>query len=166
MPDVRTISKLGQGLSVAITGCLTVTPLKSNNHQKYYMRMCRRRRFFLDLFDCHDREEIVKHRHLILVVALLMAIVPIPMTAQQFYGSVTGTISDATGAVVPNANVRVTNVDTSVTVVSRTNSAGVYLATNLIHGKYRVEAEASGFKRAVANNIVLAVGATRKVDVS
>ena len=108
----------------------------------------------------------MKHGHLVLVVALLIAIVSIPISAQQFYGSITGTISDATGAVVPNAHVRVTNVDTNVTIVSRTNGAGVYLATSLIVGKYRVEAEASGFKRAVANNIVLEVGATPKVDLS
>lgn len=111
----------------------------------------------------------MKRAHLISAIgplALLIAISAIPAAAQQFYGSITGSVTDATGAVVPNANVRVTNIDTNVAVVSKTNSAGVYVANNLIIGTYRVEAEAAGFKRAVVNNIALEVGATPKVDLA
>ena len=109
----------------------------------------------------------MKRTYLTSAVALLVFLVaPFPVGAQQFYGSITGTVTDVTGAVVPNANVRVTNADTNVTVVSRTNGAGVYAANNLVVGTYRVEAEASGFKRAVASNIALEVGATPKVDLA
>jgi len=86
--------------------------------------------------------------------------------AQQFYGTITGTVTDPTGAVVPNATVKVTNVDTNVTAASKTNGEGVYVANNLIVGNYRVEAESSGFKKSVVDNIVLQVGATPKVDLA
>ncbi|PYV46334.1 MAG: hypothetical protein DMG92_18315, partial [Acidobacteria bacterium] len=96
----------------------------------------------------------------------LATILPVPVFGQQFYGTITGTVTDPSGAVVPNANVKVTNIDTNVTVALRTNSAGVYVANNLIVGTYRVEAEASGFKKSVADKIVLQVGATPKVDLA
>ncbi len=86
--------------------------------------------------------------------------------AQQFYGTITGTVTDPSGAVVPNASVKVTNVDTNVTSTLKTNRAGVYVANSLIVGTYRVEAEAAGFKKAVADRITLEVGATPKVDLS
>src|SRR5437667_8689119 len=86
--------------------------------------------------------------------------------AQQFYGTITGTVTDPSGAVVPNATVKVTNVDTNVTSTLKTNRAGVYVASRLIVGTYRVEAEAAGFKKAVADRITLEVSATPKVDLS
>src|SRR5438067_11190404 len=67
---------------------------------------------------------------------------------------------------VPNATIKVTNVDTNVTSTLTTNRAGVYVASSLIVGTYRVEAEAAGFKKAVADRITLEVGATPKVDLS
>jgi len=88
------------------------------------------------------------------------------MVAQQFYGTITGTVTDPSGAVVSNATVKVTNVDTNVTVALKTNGAGVYVANSLVVGNYRVEAAASGFKKSVADKIVLQVGATPKVDLA
>src|SRR5206468_10946111 len=61
---------------------------------------------------------------------------------------------------------KVTNVDTNVTSTLKTNRAGVYVASSLIVGTYRVEAGAAGFKKAVADKITLEVGATPKVDLS
>jgi hypothetical protein len=77
--------------------------------------------------------------------------------AQQFYGTISGTVTDPTGAAVPNAAVKVTNVDTNTTAALKTNGAGVYVANNLVIGTYRVEAEAPGFKRVVAERIRLDV---------
>jgi Carboxypeptidase regulatory-like domain/TonB dependent receptor-like, beta-barrel len=99
----------------------------------------------------------------IAMVAFLVAFTAGAM-AQQFYGTITGTVSDPSGAVVPNATIKVINVDTNVTVILKTNAAGVYVANNLIVGTYRVEAEAVGFKRAIADRIPLEVGATPKLD--
>src|SRR5262249_46260504 len=85
---------------------------------------------------------------------------------QQFYGTITGTVNDPSGAVIPNATVKVTNLDTNVTTTLTTNRAGVYVANGLIVGTYRVEAEASGFKKALTDGIILEVGATPKVDLA
>ena len=89
-----------------------------------------------------------------------------PASAQQFYGSITGTVTDPSGAVLPNATVTVINSDTNSTVVLKTNGAGVYVANSLIVGTYRVEAESPGFRRAIAGRIPLEVGASPKVDLT
>ena len=97
---------------------------------------------------------------------LFVLVCALNVAAQQFYGTITGTITDPSRAMVPNATVKVTNVDTKVTTTLKTNGAGVYVASSLIVGTYRVEAEAAGFKKAVADRITLEVGATPKVDLS
>jgi len=88
------------------------------------------------------------------------------VAAQQFYGTITGTVTDPSGAVLPNATIKVTNVDTGVATTLKTNGAGVYVASSLIVGTYRVEVEVAGFKRTVAEKIILEVGATPKVDLA
>jgi hypothetical protein len=89
-----------------------------------------------------------------------------PVSAQQFYGTITGTVTDPSGAVVANASIRITNLNTNVVAAVKTNGAGVYTANNLVVGAYRVEAEAPGFKKAMTDNIALQVGATPKVDLA
>ncbi len=100
-----------------------------------------------------------------LVLTVLMAW-PSPVTAQAVYGTISGTVTDSSGAVVPGARVRVTNVNTSVTVMLTTNAVGIYSANSLIPGVYKVEAEAKGFKTAVADKIQLEVNANPKVDLA
>ena|SRR5215475_3587615 len=113
-------------------------------------------------------EAFVTRTHMLLKSALLALFVALPLAAmaQQFYGAITGTVTDPSGAVVPNATVKVTKVDTSVTIALKTNGAGVYVASNLIVGTYRVVAEAAGFKTAVVDRIAVEVGATQKVDLA
>jgi hypothetical protein len=103
-----------------------------------------------------------------LLVLALFAIVlsAVPEAAQAVFGVISGTVSDSSGAVLPGATVNVTNVETSVTKTLTTNEAGVYNATNLIPGAYRVEASLPGFKTAVVSSITLEVNANQKVDVT
>jgi Carboxypeptidase regulatory-like domain/TonB dependent receptor len=96
----------------------------------------------------------------------LLTFLTIPLTAQQFYGTITGAVSDPSGAVVPNANVTVTNLATNVTTAAKTNNSGVYLASNLIIGTYRVEADAPGFKKSVVDRVVVDVGARPEVNLA
>ncbi len=58
--------------------------------------------------------------------------------AQGLFGTISGVVSDSSGAVVPGATVRITNVNTNVAVTLTTNSAGVYVATSLNPGVYNV----------------------------
>ncbi len=91
---------------------------------------------------------------------------PVQAGAQNVFGTISGTVMDSTGAVIPGATVRVVNVNTNVTVTLKTNDAGLYNAASLNPGVYRVEAEAKGFKTAVAKDITLMVNANPKVDLT
>ena len=100
---------------------------------------------------------------LVLTVPMLC---PPPMTGQAVYGTISGTVTDASGAVVAHAVVKVANVNTGVTGTFTTNGAGIYTANSLIPGVYKVEAQATGFKTAVADKILLEVNASPKVDLA
>jgi hypothetical protein len=86
--------------------------------------------------------------------------------AQYENGSVVGTIRDASGAPVPNVTVKVTNVATSITAETKTNAAGEYDVPSLRVGTYTVEASASGFSDAVAQNITVSVGVRQHIDLA
>ena len=100
------------------------------------------------------------------VIALFVLVCPQKLPAQGLFGTISGIVTDPTGAVVSGATIKVTNTGTNVTVTLTTNGAGVYNATSLNPGTYKVQAEAKGFKTAVANNIVLDVNATPRVDLA
>jgi hypothetical protein len=84
--------------------------------------------------------------------------------AQNQTATIQGTVSDTTGAVIPNATVKVTNVDTGATLNTVTNQQGGYTAATLNIGNYAVTATASGFETSTHNGIVLSVGANTVVD--
>jgi len=69
------------------------------------------------------------------------------LCAQNFNGSISGTVADSTGAVIPGAVVVVTNTETGRTWKTAADSSGFYQVTNLPPGAYNVEAEASGFRK-------------------
>ncbi|PYT50932.1 MAG: hypothetical protein DMG43_14400, partial [Acidobacteria bacterium] len=88
------------------------------------------------------------------------------MLAQGLFGTISGVVSDSSGAVVPSATVRVINVSTNVVTTLTTNGAGVYVATSLNPGVYNVEAEAKGFKTAIVKDITLEVDANPKINLT
>src|SRR5262249_296863 len=77
---------------------------------------------------------------------------------------VTGTLTDATGSVVVQAKVIVTNVDTVVGRVLLTNERGNYIVTALLPGRYGVAAEARGFKPIKRGPVSLAIDQVARVD--
>jgi hypothetical protein len=79
-------------------------------------------------------------------------------------GSLTGTITDSNGAVVPNANVTVTNSLTNQSFAITTDSAGVYRAQNLPPGTYTLNASAPGFKNFTATNLNVRSGLRSKFN--
>src|SRR5262245_38506176 len=76
---------------------------------------------------------------------------------QAVYGSVFGTVTDSSGAAVPNAKVIITEVSKNVTVTTQTNHDGNYTQTRLILGVYRVRVEATGFKSGVMDSVNVSV---------
>jgi hypothetical protein len=99
-------------------------------------------------------------------VLSLLVFSSIDILAQGLFGSISGVITDSSGAVVPDATVKVTNVNTNIVVALSTNGAGAYVATSLNPGRYNVEAQAKGFKTAIVNDIELEVGANPKVNLT
>jgi len=79
-------------------------------------------------------------------------------------GSVLGTVTDSSGAIMPNVKVTVTNTGTNVPLHTVTSSAGDYNAPNLLPGTYTVTAEAKGFQKSVTTPFALAVDQKVRVD--
>src|SRR5260370_28171237 len=77
--------------------------------------------------------------------------------SQTFYGSIVGTVTDTSGAVIPGAKVTVTNLGTTETHSMGTSAEGLYQFVNLVPGKYRVEAEKTGVKRFMLEPITVEV---------
>ncbi|MGH9584904.1 MAG: carboxypeptidase regulatory-like domain-containing protein, partial [Bryobacteraceae bacterium] len=79
-------------------------------------------------------------------------------------GTILGTVTDPTNAIVPNVQITITDTDTGQSHQATTNSAGRYVAPDLRIGHYTVRAEAAGFKSAERAGIVLNVGASVRTD--
>ena len=103
---------------------------------------------------------------IILLVGLCVALFGSTARAQYEDGSLTGTIHDATGAVVSNAAVTVTNVNTGIGTRVTTNSSGDYDVPSLRVGTYSILAEAQGFAPVEATNISIAVGGRTRIDLT
>ena len=87
------------------------------------------------------------------------------MLGQAVYGSVIGTVTDSSGAAVPNAKVTITDIGKDVNFVTSTNEAGSYEQSHLIVGTYRLRVEAPGFQAAVQEKVNVTVDAAAHVDV-
>jgi len=96
---------------------------------------------------------------------LLVSLAAKPASAQYTTGDVVGTVTDATGAVVPNANVTITNVGTQEKRHALTGAAGDYTFTLLQPGSYTVLVEASGFKTDTVTAFHVGVDDRIRVDV-
>lgn len=108
-----------------------------------------------------------KLRHNIPVMTVLTTILCLTpwgyLHAQLDQGSITGVIQDSTGAAIPNAQVTLTNIDTGLTLRTRSDASGVYTFSPLKIGNYSVTASASGFKTTTQEHIHLDAG--RRLDV-
>src|SRR5450755_342083 len=96
------------------------------------------------------------------VLALASAAVAWP----QATGTILGTVSDPSLALVAGAKITVISVDTNVSRTTQTNGSGFYQVFDLIPGQYTVSAEASGFKKAVRSQFELQVAQSARVDLT
>ena len=85
-------------------------------------------------------------------------------TAQIGTATITGRVTDPSGAVIPNVSVTVVQTDTNFKFTSVTNDGGLFRVQSLQPGPYRVTFEAGGFKRLIRENIDLHVGDVLPVD--
>jgi hypothetical protein len=101
------------------------------------------------------------------VLALCLALLVFHATilsAQEYLATLSGTVTDPTGAAVTNANVKVTNTDTNVVTNGGTNGDGAYSVPFLVPGNYTVEVSISGFKPATKTGVVLHASDKGRVD--
>jgi hypothetical protein len=94
----------------------------------------------------------------------LLAVCSAFATAQTITGGVNGTVTDTSGALVPNAKVVATNVDTGVETATTTNNDGVYSIRFLQIGKYKVAVDAPGFATSTVGPFVIETGQNVKFD--
>jgi hypothetical protein len=98
------------------------------------------------------------------VLALLLAISN--NYAQTTFGSITGVVSDSSGAAIPSASVTATNVATMEKRAMETSNEGSYQFVNLTPGTYRVDVEKPGFKHVTRESVVVEVQSTVRIDVN
>ncbi|HEY7388704.1 MAG TPA: carboxypeptidase-like regulatory domain-containing protein, partial [Bryobacteraceae bacterium] len=84
------------------------------------------------------------------VILLGVVLCPLLVLAQGQTAEVTGTVTDASGAVVANASVTITNASTNVARELKTNVSGIYDAPSLPPGPYTIRVAIAGFQTAVA----------------
>lgn len=90
----------------------------------------------------------------------------VPLEAQVSGGTISGTVTDSSGAVIPNAQLSVRNVATGVATTAVSNADGLYTVPNLLAGTYEVTVSASGFKTEVRSGITLTVGVQQVLNVT
>src|SRR3954467_445052 len=90
-----------------------------------------------------------------LIILLLVACAGFSTYGQTTFSSITGTVTDQSGAVVPNAQVTANNQDTGAFRHASTGADGVYIIPNLAPGTYRIQVEQKGFSPLERTGIVL-----------
>jgi hypothetical protein len=85
--------------------------------------------------------------------------------AQVYYATLVGTVRDASGAIVPSADVTATETTTGIRFNAVANAIGDYRIDNLRPGQYSISVSKSGFKTKIANDLTLYVSQTSRIDV-
>ena len=102
----------------------------------------------------------MRPKTLLIVVALVC-----PMAyGQAVKGTLLGTVTDGSGAVVPGAGITITEVNTGISRSTETNASGYYVFANLETGTYRVAVELPGFRKAVRDGVEVQVNSTIRAD--
>src|SRR5260370_38341899 len=95
----------------------------------------------------------------------LICLLSLVAVAQEATGRIVGTVTDPTGAVVPNVKLKITNVATGASYDTVSNQDGLYQVLLLPAGSYKVSAEAQGFRKAVTSEEKLDIERSLRIDV-
>lgn len=87
------------------------------------------------------------------------------LNAQAVYGSIVGTVLDASGAAMPGVKVTIKNLDRDVSNTTLTNESGNYSQRYLIAGRYQVRVETAGFKAFQQDNVPVSADSEARVDI-
>src|SRR6202044_2934903 len=89
-----------------------------------------------------------------------------PLSAQSTFGSISGTVADASGSAVPDAQVALTSAATGAKQTYTTGGDGLYSFVNLNPGEYRLDVEKAGFKHVKRESVVVQVQQSVRIDVT
>src|SRR5260370_15443297 len=95
---------------------------------------------------------------------LVILLIPVAVSAQVSGGTVSGKVTDSTGALIPGAQVAIRNTATGVTTSLVANEEGIYRASNLLAGDYEITASAPNFTSFLQKGVTLTVGADLTID--
>src|ERR1700676_4251377 len=101
-----------------------------------------------------------------IVILLFSFSVLIPVSAQVSGGTLSGTVTDQSGATVPEAQISIKNIATGVSRVVSGDPAGFYSAPNLLPGTYEVATVAQGFATTVLTGVTITVGAQQVLNLT
>lgn len=101
-----------------------------------------------------------------ILCAWILLCLPVVLSAQVDTGSLTGTVTDGTGARVPNARITVTNSETGIVTSTVTTSSGTYVFEALNPGMYLLKAEAAGFATYSVKAVRINVQQTPTIDIA
>lgn len=99
-------------------------------------------------------------------VLLLMLFLATALEAQSVHGTLTGTVTDSTGAVISNAHVDIVNTNTAATYKGSTSSLGAFRFDDVALGTYVVTVTAEGFKTGVTKGVLVQIGSVASVTVT
>ena len=118
----------------------------------------------------NDHLDLGGHMTSYLPRAIFLAAVPVApsplLFAQTGLATLTGTITDQTGAVVPNVPIKAVHVDTGTVLTGTTSATGNYTITQMPIGRYQVTVEATGFKTFRREGVSLAAAQILRLDVA
>ena len=103
---------------------------------------------------------------LALVWVVMFGTIVIPGNGQSTYGTILGTLTDATGAVVGNTNIQLINQATNVKTETQSNGSGYYQFVDVPAGTYRLVVQKNGFKQLSRSDILLQTEARIEVDLA
>jgi len=107
---------------------------------------------------------VTEHLRILCIILFASLVLCLPAYSQTDTGAIVGTVTDKSGASLPDATVTVTNLGTNTKTVVKTDAQGAYIATSLKIGNYTVDVEAQGFKEVARTGIVLNVQDRLRVD--
>src|SRR5262249_20099025 len=98
-------------------------------------------------------------------LAFVLLLAAVTVSAQTPSAGVTGHVTDATGAVFPGATIKVTNLDTNISQQAASNEAGDFVIPYLNPGRYKLEAQAPGFRTYKQDDFTLVVNQMLRIDI-
>src|SRR5262249_3851850 len=96
--------------------------------------------------------------------AAVLFLMAAPFLSAQTTTTLYGTVSDRSGAVIPNAQVTATNLGTNLARTAQTNAEGQYRMEFMPIGSYSVEVAATGFKKFLQKGVTLEINVNARVD--